>query len=299
MYGTILIAVILVPIVLALSEGGDWGWTSLPTIGCLVLSAAAVVGFVMVERRVPAPLVDLQLFANRALVGSTLAILIVAGVLNGLMYVLSLYFQDPAAYGMSAFEAGLATLPAAGALIAITPLITPVAVKIGTRAAIGIGFVAATLGLVVLSFLQASWTYAILVAPLVIAAAGLGLSNGPASAASTSVVPPDQVGQASGISNMARYVGGSLAVAAVGTVFSSVTINQTAGGASAADALASGISRACLLMAIMCACGVALAVVAAVRHRPPPMRSVDRAAAAAASTHTIPTPSLSSAHPTS
>ena len=98
-YGTILIAVILVPIVLALSEGGDWGWTSLPTIGCLVLSAAAVVGFVMVERRVPAPLVDLQLFANRALVGSTLAILIVAGVLNGLMYVLSLYFQDPVRIG--------------------------------------------------------------------------------------------------------------------------------------------------------------------------------------------------------
>ena len=120
MYGTVLIAVILVPIVLALSEGSDWGWTSWPTIGCLVLSAAAVVGFVVVERQVAAPLVDLQLFANRALVGATLAILIVAGVLNGLMYVLSLYFQDPAAFGMSAFEAGLATLPAAGALIAIT-----------------------------------------------------------------------------------------------------------------------------------------------------------------------------------
>ena len=297
-YGTILIAVILVPIVLALSEGGDWGWTSLPTIGCLVLSAAAVIGFVMVERRVAAPLVDLQLFANRALVGSTLAILIVAGVLNGLMYVLSLYFQDPAAYGMSAFEAGLATLPAAGALIAITPLITPVAVKVGTRAAIGLGFVAATIGLVVLSFLQANWVYAVLVAPLVIASAGLGLSNGPASAASTSVVSPDEVGQASGISNMARYVGGSLAVAAVGTVFTSVTSNHTATGASAADALASGLARACLLMAIMCACGVALAVVAAVRHRPPPLRSVDRAAAAASATHTIPTPPLSPAQPT-
>jgi len=296
-YGTVLIAVILVPIVLALSEGSDWGWTSLRTIGCLILSAAAIVGFVVVERRVAAPLVDLQLFANRALVGSTLAILIVAGVLNGLMYVLSLYFQDPAAYGMSAFEAGLATLPAAGALIAITPLITPIAVKIGTRAAIGIGFVAATLGLVVLSFLQANWTYAVLVAPLVIASAGLGLSNGPASAASTSVVSPDEVGQASGISNMARYVGGSLAVAAVGTVFASVTNNHAAAGASAADALASGLARACLLMAIMCGCGVALAVVAAVQHRPSPLRPVDRAAAAAAATHTIPTPPLSPAHP--
>ena len=293
--GTILIAAILVPVVLALSEGSDWGWTSLPTIGCLIVSGAAVVGFILVERRVAAPLVDLKLFANRALVGATLAILIVAGVLNGLMYVLSLYFQDPAAFGMSAFEAGLATLPAAGALIAITPLITPLAVRIGTRRAIALGFVAAALGLVVLSFLQSTWTYGILVAPLVIAAAGLGLSNGPASAASTSVVSADQVGQASGISNMARYVGGSLAVAAVGTVYAGVTDNHLTDGAPPADALASGLARACLLMAIMCGCGIALAVVAAVRHRPPPMRPVDRAAAAAAATHTIPTAPLSSA----
>ena len=274
-YGTILIAVILVPIVLALSEGSDWGWTSLATIGCLVLSAAGTFAFAVVERKVAAPLVDLQLFANRALVGATLAILIVAGVLNGLMYVLSLYFQDPDAFGMSAFEAGLATLPAAGALIAITPLITPVAVKIGTRRHRH-RFCRRDHRSRRSLVLQASWTYAALVAPLVIAAAGLGLSNGPASAASTAVVSPDQVGQASGISNMARYIGGSLAVAAVGSVYSSLTDNQRSGGASPADALASGLSRSCLLMAIMCGAGVALAVVAAVRNRPAPLRAVDR-----------------------
>ena len=289
-FGTILIAVILMPVVLALSEGSQWGWTSGATIGCFILSAAGVVGFVMVEQRVAAPLVDLQLLANRALVGAAIAILIVAGVLNGLMYVLSLYFQDPDAFGMSAFEAGLATLPAGGALIAITPLITPIAVKIGTRAAIGIGFAAAAVGLAILAFAQASWAYAVLVPPLIVISAGLGLSNGPASSASTAVVPEKEVGQASGISNMARYVGGSVAVAGVGAVYSSVIGNHKGAGESAADALAAGLSRACLLMSIACAAGVALAVVAAVRFRPTTLRPVDRAAAAAATTHTIPTP---------
>ena len=52
--------------------------------------------FVVVEGRVTAPLVDLQLLRNQILVGATLAILIVAGTINALMYVLSLYFQDPA-----------------------------------------------------------------------------------------------------------------------------------------------------------------------------------------------------------
>ena len=55
--------------------------------------------FVVVERRVEAPLVDLALLRNRILVGATLAILIVAGTINALMYVLSLYFQDPADSG--------------------------------------------------------------------------------------------------------------------------------------------------------------------------------------------------------
>ncbi len=291
--GTLLIAVVLVPIVLALSEGSEWGWASAATLGCLILSAVGVIGFVFVERRLSAPLVDLQLFSNRALVGATLAILIVAGVLNGLMYVLSLYFQDPDAFGMSAFQAGLATLPAAAALIAITPLITPLAIRTGTRVAIGLGFVAATVGLLALAFVHASWAYAAFVVPLVVAAAGLGLSNGPASAASTAVVSGDEVGQASGISNMARYVGGSLAVAAVGAVYSTVTDNHRHGGAAASDALAAGLSRAALLMAIMCAVGIALAVVAAVRHRPGATRPVDRAAAAAATTHTIPTTAAS------
>jgi EmrB/QacA subfamily drug resistance transporter len=248
--GTVLIAVVLAPIVLALSEGSQWGWTSAATLGCFILSAAGVAGFIIVERRVAAPLVDLRLFTNRALVGATIAILIVAGVLNGLMYVLSLYFQNPDAFGMSAFEAGLATLPAAGALIAITPLITPLAVKIGTRAAIGLGFAAATVGMVVLVFVQASWAYAAFVLPLIVTAAGLGLSNGPASSASTAVVSADEVGQASGISNMARYIGGAVAVAAVGAVYGTVTANHRAGGATASHALAAGLSRAALLMAL-------------------------------------------------
>ena len=109
---------------------------------------------------------------------------------------------------MTALEAGLATLPAAAVMIAITPFITPLAVKIGTRQAVGIGFALAAVGFAVLAFVGSAWEYVAFVLPLVAISAGLGLSNGPASSASTSAVPDDQVGQASGISNMARYVGG-------------------------------------------------------------------------------------------
>ena len=287
--GTVLIAVALVPLVLGFSKGGDWGWTSAATLGCFIASAVGAVLFVLVEKRVSAPIVDLALLRNQVLVGATLAILIVAGTLNGLMYVLSLYFQDPATFGMSPLTTGVATLPAAAGLIAVTPLITPLAARIGTRFAIVVGFGVAAAGFGVLALVESSWTYASFVLPLLVLAAGLGLANGPASSASTAAVSQEQVGQASGISNMARYIGGSVVVAAVATIFNSVTVEETATGASASEALAAGVSRAAVLMAILSGLGVALVLLMA-RHQQARPRAVDLAAAASAATaHTIPT----------
>lgn len=285
--GTVLIAVMLVPLVLALSEGGDWGWASAATLGCFVASVVGAILFVVVERWVAAPLVDLSLLRNQILVGATLAILIVAGTINALMYILSLYFQNPASFGMSPLEAGLATLPAAAAMIAVTPLITPIAVRIGTRLAIALGFGLAAVGFAALAFVEASWTYAAFVLPLVGLSVGLGLANGPASSASTAAVAADQVGQASGISNMARYIGGSLAVAAIASIFDAVIGNRTELGDAPAVALAAGVSRSALALALFSAAGVVLAFVMA-RHRQRRPEAVDRAAAAAASLHTIP-----------
>jgi EmrB/QacA subfamily drug resistance transporter len=284
--GSGLIALALGPVVLALSKGVDWGWVSAATLGCFAVAIVSGVLFVVVEKRAEAPLVDLKLLKNRVLVGATLAILIVAGTINGLMYVLSLYFQDPSALGMSALEAGLATLPAAAGMILITPLITPLAAKIGGRAAVALGFALATVGFGALIFVKASWEYIAFVIPLVVLAIGLGISNGPASSGSTAAVSADQVGQAAGISNMARYIGGSVAVAAVAMIFNSVINNHQQAGASKADALASGLSAAALTMTIWSACGIALVVLMA-RHRQR-TRAIDVAAAAAAPVHTIP-----------
>jgi MFS family permease len=189
---------------------------------------------------------------------------------------------------MSAFEAGLATLPAAAGMIAITPVIAPLAAKIGGARAVALGFVLAAVGFAVLAFVQSSWSYAAFIAPLVVLAVGLGLANGPASSGSTASVSADQVGQASGISNMARYIGGSVAVAAVAMIFNSVINSHQEAGESASDALAAGLGAAALTMAIWSACGIAL-VVFLRRHRARKPQAIDLAAAAAASVHTIPT----------
>ena len=125
------------PLILALSQGSVWGWGSLATIGCFVVTVVAGYLFAVVERRVEVPLLDLALLRNRILVGATIAILIGAGTINGLMYLLSLYFQDPATLGFSPLQAGIATLPATAGLVAIAAFVPKLAARVGGRQVIG------------------------------------------------------------------------------------------------------------------------------------------------------------------
>ena len=131
--GTVLIAGVLVPFVFAMTKGSTWGWLSVPTLVCLILTVVAAVAFVAVERRVSAPLVDLQVLRNRQLVTSTWVIFVGAGAIAALSFLLSLYFQDPETLGFSSLVAGLAMLPLAAVVIILAPAVTPLAHRFGTR----------------------------------------------------------------------------------------------------------------------------------------------------------------------
>jgi len=250
--------------------------------------------FVAVEKRVAVPMLDLALLRNRVLVASTIAILIGAGTINALMYLVSLYFQDPSTLGLSSLQAGLATLPATVGLVAVAPLVPRVAARFGGRPVVGAGFAITAIGFGWIGFVEGSWGYGAFVLPLVAAAVGMGLSNGPATSASTAGVSAAQVGAASGVSNMARYVGAAVATALAATIYGNVIASQTAEGQSSADALSSGLGAASWVMAVFSLVGVAMAVIMG-RHRVAQGTLADAGAAAAAHTHTLPT----SATPTS
>ena len=123
--------------------------------------------------------------------------------------------------------------------------------------------------------------------PLLAIAVGMGLSNGPATSVATASVPAAEVGSASGISNMARYVGAAVATAIAATIYGSVSGIRLEAGAAQGDALASGLAVAAWVMAVFSALGVVLAVTFARRHRTG-TDAVAAAASAAAIVHTMP-----------
>jgi sugar phosphate permease len=177
----------------------------------------------------------------------------------------------------------------------VAPLVPKFAARLGARQVVGLGFAITAVGFAIIGFADADWLYRAFVIPLIAIAVGMGMSNGPSSSASTACVPVEQVGSASGVSNMARYVGAAVATALAATVYSSVTASQTADGVAAGDALTAGLSATAWLMAFFSLAGVAMAVVMGRQARSAAGTIEDAAAAASAHTHTLPT----SATPTS
>src|SRR6476469_4063510 len=155
--GSILIALTLAPLILALSKGSDWGWVSVATLACIAVGVASGFGFIAVERRVAVPMLDLALLRNRVLVGATVAILIGSGTITALMYLLSLYFQNPNALGFTTLPAGLAALPATVGLVAIAAAVPRLTARLGGRQVVGIGFLLTAVGFAALGFVDASW----------------------------------------------------------------------------------------------------------------------------------------------
>jgi EmrB/QacA subfamily drug resistance transporter len=286
--GTVLVAGVLVPFVFAMTEGSSWGWLSAPTLVCLVTTVLAAVGFVVVEGRVSAPLIDLALLRNVLLVGATIAILIGAGAIAAISFMISLYFQDPLAFGMTSLQAGLATLPVAATVVIVAPVVSPLAHKFNARVVVTAGFVLLTGSFAGLASVRPGWVYVALLVPLLGIAVGLALSNGPASSVATACVPTNQVGAASGISNMARYVGGAVMTAVAAGIVARVSMVKVGAGLAGAVALAAGFARACLVLAVFSACGIPLGWLVARRTRRPHVS--DLAAASASTIYTLPPP---------
>jgi sugar phosphate permease len=129
--------------------------------------------------------------------------------------------------------------------------------------------------------------------PLLAVAVGMGLSNGPASSASTACVPEKQVGSASGVSNMARYVGAAVATALAATIYGGVIASRTEQGATASDALSAGLATASWVMAGISFAGVVMAVV--MGHHPPARGTLEDSAAAASASTSITLPTTATA----
>jgi EmrB/QacA subfamily drug resistance transporter len=209
------------------------GWASSWTLGGLAVAAAALAGFLLVERRVSQPLVHPHTWSIKSLVWATAVMLGITGLLMGTIFLTSNFVQTTLGY--SALTAGLAFLPLAVALVLGTHLASHVAGHLSGRllSTIGLGLVAG--GALLLSRATAAASYVTDLLPgLLVVGVGAGMVFVAVSTAAMSNIPNQHAGVASGFLMTGHEIGAALGVAVLSAVATAAGALTTADGAATA-----------------------------------------------------------------
>ena len=220
--GTVLVVTGLVGVVYGLSEAETKGWGAPTTIALLVAGVVLLAAFVLVERRVPHPLLPLRIVLNRFRGGSYLAIGLSAAGMFGVFLFLTYYLQLILRY--SPVTTGLAFLPMIAALIATSTAVSAVLLpRVGPRILIPAGMLVAAAGLVILAAqLGVNTSYPSIILPaLVVIGLGLGLVFACAINTATYGAAREDAGVASAMVNVNQQVGGSIGIALLNTIAAS------------------------------------------------------------------------------
>ncbi|WP_447655130.1 DHA2 family efflux MFS transporter permease subunit [Microbacterium sp. M1A1_1b] len=211
-----IVIVLLATLVGGLIEGPRLGWASVGTLGLFVVAAVALVSLVIVERRRPEPLIDVRFFASIPFSSAVVTAVVAFGANGAFLFLNALYLQE--VRGMTPFQAGLWTLPAALATMLVSPLSGRLVASVGTRVPLvlaGIGILGAGL---VLTTIDAHTPMLVLVAAFVLFGFGFGMVNAPITNTAVSGMPRAQAGSAAAVASTSRQTGVSLGVALAGTV---------------------------------------------------------------------------------
>ncbi|MCJ1713971.1 DHA2 family efflux MFS transporter permease subunit [Curtobacterium sp. VKM Ac-2922] len=262
-----IVLVLLATLVGGLIEGPRLGWASVGTLGLFVVAAVALVSLVIVERRRPEPLIDVRFFASIPFSSAVVTAVVAFGANGAFLFLNALYLQE--VRGMTPFQAGLWTLPAALATMLVSPLSGRLVASVGTRVPLvlaGIGILGAGL---VLTTIDAHTPMLVLVAAFVLFGFGFGMVNAPITNTAVSGMPRAQAGSAAAVASTSRQTGVSLGVALAGTVT----------GASAVASVGADFAVATHAMWwIVVGIGAAITVVGFVSSSAAARRSVERVA---------------------
>ncbi len=229
-------------------------------LGTIVLGLAALVAFVLVERRSPHPLVPLDLFANRWFSAANVLTLLVYSALGVFLFLLVLQLQTVA--GFSPLVSGTAMLPVTALMLVLSARAGALAERIGPRIPLTAGPLVAAAGFLLTLRIGADASYLVDVLPaVVVLGLGLSLTVAPLTATVLGAAEQRRAGTASGVNNAVARSAQLLAVAVI----------PVAAGIGGADytvpaVFDAGFDRAMTISAVLLVLG---AVVSAVLLREP------------------------------
>jgi MFS transporter, DHA2 family, methylenomycin A resistance protein len=202
----------------AIIEGGAAGWDNPFVISGFVVAALFAAVFVWQESRAPQPMLPLSLFRQRMFALTSLVGLLVNIAIYGLIFVLSLYFQQ--LNGLSAFQTGLAFVPMMAAVLPVNLIAPRAAERTGAPATIAAGATLSAIGCLATLGIQPDTSYWAICLQLIAMSTGLGLLVPPLTSTLLGSVAKSRSGIAAGVLNATRQTGSVLGVALFGSLVS-------------------------------------------------------------------------------
>lgn len=252
--GAGLLAAGLSALLIAVSEGNNWGWESTLFLGMVALALVLLLTWVRFELRHPEPLVDIGMMRRRAVATTNATAFLVGFGMFGSYILIPQFVQVPTeagfGFGASVTEAGLFMLPSAFVMLFAGPIAGWMGSRSGSKLPLLIGTATATASFALLAI----WHDGHL--PIYLATTLMGLGIGFAFAAMANLiveaVDQTQTGVATGMNTIMRTIGGSIG----GQVAASIVAAHVAASGLPTE---TGYTTAFALSAV----GVALAFVAA------------------------------------
>ncbi|HEY4008072.1 MAG TPA: DHA2 family efflux MFS transporter permease subunit [Pseudonocardia sp.] len=211
--GFLCIATGLFALLLALSEGQDWGWTGYRVLILVAGSINLLALFVVIELQVKEPLLNVRVFAYWPFINSLLLISIMSIGLFAVLFYVPLFLQE--GQDMTPMNTGLTVLPQALVMAVMMPTAGRIYDRIGPRWPAVIGLTLAGGGTLLLTGINIDMTRPELIAWMMIRAAGLGLGMMPIMTGGISSLPPDIVSAGSAFNTLTQRVTAALGLAAL------------------------------------------------------------------------------------
>ena len=223
--GLLASVVMLGALVYTIIEAPEHGWGAARSLLGFGLALAAALAFVWWERRQRDPLIDVSLFTNLRFSAASGAVTVAFFALFGFIFLITQFFQ--LLQGFGPLETGVRILPVALSIAVGSVLGTQLAVtRLGTKAVVFVGLLMLTAAFAWVAAIDVDVPYLQVAAQMVLLGGGLGLTTAPATDSIMGVVRPEQAGAGSAVNDATRQVGGTLGVAVVGSIFSTLYIRH-------------------------------------------------------------------------
>lgn len=200
----------------ALIGGGAIGFVDPFVLAGFAAAGLSGLLFIWRERRATQPMLPLSLFGHRMFALTALVGLLVNIAIYGLIFVLSLYFQE--VNGLSAFQTGLAFVPMLGVVLPVNLAAPRLSERIGAPATMAAGAAISALGCLAMLGIRPDTRYIAICAQMIAMSGGLGLLVPPLTSTLLGSVDKSRSGIAAGVLNATRQTGSVLGVALFGAL---------------------------------------------------------------------------------